>query len=95
MRDARESVDCGLAQGAVYEKAVVMADEGKRYDTYGFEYTIVDDEGATQLPSEFGGNTKGLRYDSHDDDTHADQCKSTGLGKLQSVSFGVTLGFGG
>jgi hypothetical protein len=93
MRDAREAVNCGLAKGAVYEKTVVMTDEGKGYNAYSFEDAIVDKEGATQLPFELGGDAKSLGYDSHNNDTHADQCKSTGFGELWRVSSVVALGF--
>jgi uncharacterized protein YaiI (UPF0178 family) len=93
--DARETVDCGLAKGAVYEETVVMTDEGKRYNAYSLEDAIVDYEGATQLPSELGGNAKSLRYDSHNDDTHADQCESAGFGELRLVSSVVASGFRG
>lgn len=64
----------------------MVADECERYDTNSFEDTIVDDEGASQLASGFGGDAEGLGNNSNDDDDHADKGETAGLGKLLKVS---------
>ena len=83
---AREAVDGGFAQGAVDEQAIVMADESEGYDANGFEYTRVDNKRAAELAFGFGRYTECLCRDGYDDDNHADQCQTAGLGELLGVS---------
>lgn len=45
--NTREAVDGWLAEGAINEKAVVMADESEGYNAYSLENAGVDDERAT------------------------------------------------
>lgn len=84
--DTSEAVDGRLAEGAVDEETVVVAHECKRDDSYRLEYARVDDERATQLPSRLGWDTESLRYDSDDDDGHADQSKAAGFGELSMLA---------
>jgi spore coat protein CotH len=60
----------------------VVTDKGKGDDTNSLENTSVYYERATQLSLILGWDTESLRYDSNDDDGHADECETTGFGKL-------------
>ena len=60
----------------------MVADKGEGDDANCLEDTSMYDQGATQLSFILGWDTESLRYDSDDDNGHADECEATGFGKL-------------
>jgi len=87
--DAGEAVEGGLAQRAVDEERVVMADEGKGDDADGLEDAGCDQEQAAQGAAVVAGDADALGDDGDDDYEHADQREGAGFGELRVVSKGA------
>ena len=64
----------------------MVTDKGKGDDTYRLENTSVYNERATQLSLVLGWDPESLRYDSNDDNGHADECEATGFSKLRLLA---------